>query len=158
MIFSCLYAIVSNFNLQNYGIKNKLKILSNSEIENIFWIFEKIKNTFVYLRNIQHALSSIALEFQDVHLCPHAKSLQSCPIMCDPMDCSPPGSSVHGILQARILAWVTVPSSRGFSWPRNQTCISYNSCIGRWVFFFVFTTRVTKMYIHQDVYTSNIIP
>ena len=38
-------------------------------------------------------------------------SLQSCLTLCDPMDCSPPGSSVHGILQARILAWVAMPSS-----------------------------------------------
>ena len=48
-----------------------------------------------------------------------AKSLQLCPTFCNPMDCSPPGSSVHGILQARILEWVAVPSSRGSSWPRN---------------------------------------
>ena len=40
---------------------------------------------------------------------------QSCPTLCDPMDCNPPGSSVHGILQARILEWVTMPSSRGSS-------------------------------------------
>ena len=38
--------------------------------------------------------------------------LQSCPTLCDPMDCSPQGSSVHGILQARILEWVAMPSSR----------------------------------------------
>ena len=38
---------------------------------------------------------------------------QSCPTLCDPMDCSPPGSSVYGILQARILQWVAMPSSRG---------------------------------------------
>ena len=41
-----------------------------------------------------------------------AKLLQSCPTLCDPMDCSPPGSSVRGILQARILEWVAMPSSR----------------------------------------------
>ena len=40
---------------------------------------------------------------------------QSCPTLCDPMDCSPPGSSVHGILQARILEWLATPSSRGSS-------------------------------------------
>ena len=40
--------------------------------------------------------------------CMHGKSLQSCPTLCDPMDCSPPGSSVQGILQARILEWVAV--------------------------------------------------
>ena len=37
-----------------------------------------------------------------------AKLLQSCPALCDPMDCSPPGSSVHGILQARVLEWVDI--------------------------------------------------
>ena len=51
-----------------------------------------------------------------------------------PMDCNPPGSSVHGILQARILEWVAISSSRGSSWPRDQTQLSYISCIGRWVF------------------------
>ena len=48
-----------------------------------------------------------------------AKPLQSCPTLCDPMDCSPPGSSVYGILQARILEWVAISFSRGFSRPRD---------------------------------------
>ena len=60
----------------------------------------------------------------------HAKSLQSCPTLCDPTDCSPPGSSVHGILQARILEWVAMPSSRGSSRPRDRTPVS---CTGRQV-------------------------
>ena len=42
-------------------------------------------------------------------MCVHAKSLQSCPTFCDPMDCNPPGSSAHGILQARILEWIAMP-------------------------------------------------
>ena len=46
----------------------------------------------------------------------HAKSLQSCPTPFSPMDCSPPGSSVHGILQARILEWVAISFSRASSW------------------------------------------
>ena len=49
---------------------------------------------------------------------------QACPALCDHMDCSPPGSSVHGILQARILKWIAMPSSRGSSWPRGWICIS----------------------------------
>ena len=61
--------------------------------------------------------------------CKHAKSLQTCPTLCDPVHCTPPGSSVHGILQAIILEWVAVPSFRGSSWPRDQTCISCISCI-----------------------------
>ena len=49
--------------------------------------------------------------------CMCAKSLQSCLTLSDPMYCSPPGSSVHWILQARILEWIVMPSSRGSSWP-----------------------------------------
>ena len=48
-------------------------------------------------------------------VCVCAKLLQSCPTLCDPMDCNPPGSSVHGILRARILECVAMPSSRGSS-------------------------------------------
>ena len=51
----------------------------------------------------------------------HVKSLQSCLTLCDPMHCSPPGSSIHGILRARILAWVAMPSSKGSSPSRDQT-------------------------------------
>ena len=47
------------------------------------------------------------------------------PTLCDLVDCSPPGSSVHGILQARILEWVAMPSSRGSSQPRDQTSVSH---------------------------------
>ena len=55
--------------------------------------------------------------------------LQSCPTLGDPMDCSPPGSSVYGILQARLLEWVAMPSFRGPSRPRDRTCILCVSCI-----------------------------
>ena len=51
------------------------------------------------------------------------------------MDCSPPGSSVHGILQARTLEWVAMPSSRKSSQPRDQTRVSWVSCIGRRVLY-----------------------
>ena len=49
------------------------------------------------------------------------KVAQSCPTLCDPMDCILPGSSVHGVLQIRILEWVAMPSSRGSSQPRDRT-------------------------------------
>ena len=61
-----------------------------------------------------------------------AKSHQSCLARSDP-DCSPPGPSVHGILMARILEQVAVPSPRGSSPPRDWTCISFVSCIDRQV-------------------------
>ena len=57
-------------------------------------------------------------------LCMHAKSLQSCLTLFNPMDCNPPGSSVHGIFQTRILEWVAISYSGGSSRPRNQIGIS----------------------------------
>ena len=64
-----------------------------------------------------------------------AKLLQMCLTLCDAMDCSPPGSSVLGIFQARILEWVATPASRGSSRPRDWTCISYVCCIGTQVLY-----------------------
>ena len=65
---------------------------------------------------------------------------QSYLILCDPMAYSPPGSSVHDILQARMLEWVAIPFSRGSSWPRDWTWVS---CIaGR--FFTIWATREAK--------------
>ena len=58
-----------------------------------------------------------------------AKLLQLCWNLYNSMDCSLPGSSVRGILQARILEWVAMPSSRGSSRPRDPTHIFYGSCI-----------------------------
>ena len=49
---------------------------------------------------------------------------QTCPTLCNPMDCSLPGSSVHGILQARIVEWVAISFSRGSCQPRDQTLVS----------------------------------
>ena len=49
---------------------------------------------------------------------------QSCPTLCDPVDCSPLGSSAHGILQARVLEWVAISFSRGSSPPRDRTQVS----------------------------------
>ena len=58
------------------------------------------------------------------HLCCCAKSLQSRQTLFEPMNCSLPGSSVHGILQSRILKWVAMPFSRGSSQPRDGTLVS----------------------------------
>ena len=60
---------------------------------------------------------------------------QSCPTLYDPMDCSPPGSSVHGTLQARILEWVSMLFSRASSPSRDITHVSCIFCIGRQIFY-----------------------
>ena len=84
-------------------------------------------------------------------VCMHTKSLQSCPTLCNRLDGSPPGSSVHGILQARILEWVGIP------WPRDWTQVS--PIAGR--FFAVWATReapgagysqpLSRAYLHEEL-------
>ena len=70
-------------------------------------------------------------------ICESQLVAQLCPTLCDPMDCSPPDSSVHGISQARILEWVAIPFSRGSSQPRDWTQVS---CIAS-RFFTLWATR-----------------
>ena len=64
--------------------------------------------------------------------CPNA---QLCPTLCNPMCYCPGGSSVHGFFQASILEWIAISSSRESSRPRDQTCVSYISCVGRGVLY-----------------------
>ena len=73
---------------------------------------------------------------------------QLCPTLSDPIDCSPPGPSVLGILQARILEWVAIPFSRGSSRPRDQTHISHISrqilyCLSHQGTTFIPTTNIS---------------
>ena len=72
-------------------------------------------------------------------ICVLCLDAQSCPTLCDPMDCCPPGSSVHGISQARILEWVAMPSSRGSSRSRDRTHLCCISCIGRRILYHCIT-------------------
>ena len=65
----------------------------------------------------------------------HDRLLQSCLTLCDTMDLSPPGYSVHRMLKARILEWVAMPSSKGFCQPRDWIHKYQASCIGRWVLY-----------------------
>ena len=69
------------------------------------------------------------------NVCMCVSVAQQCLTFCSPMDCSFPGSSVHGILQARILNWVAVSSSRGSSRSRDQTLISFSFCTGRGILY-----------------------
>ena len=97
----------------------------------------------VFLSSTMFFLSALSTYFwwRDVEAfiyksaCLRAKSLQLCPNLCNPMDCSPQGSSVHSILPARILKWVAITFSRGSSWPRNRTQVSQIA------FFTIWATR-----------------
>ena len=72
---------------------------------------------------------------------------QSCPTLCYPMDSSPPGSSVHGIFQTRILEWVAISFSRGSSQPRDQTWVS---CIAGKLFTVWATRETLRVFISQE--------
>ena len=66
----------------------------------------------------------IFLLWASVSVCVCVWVTHLCPTLCDHIDCSPPGSSAHSILQARVLEWVAIPFSRGSSRPRDQTQVS----------------------------------
>ena len=97
-------------------------------LKSLDWCPQKSETLKLYLKRApRESLSSGA--------CVHAKSLQSCLTLCDPMDCGLPSSSVHGFLLARILEWVAISFSRGSS-PEDQTRVSYVFCIGRWILYY----------------------
>ena len=106
------------------GSKNERStvILSASTEKYIY-----IKGQFIRAGNMRGRNPYIAWEHI---LCfTHAQSFQLCPTLRDPMDCSLPGSSVHGNLQARMLEWVALPSFRGSSLPRERTHVSCIFCV-----------------------------
>ena len=85
-------------------------------LEEFFWLFLKTEKGFVESNSV-YAIDDSCLQFLTVIAC------MFCPVQlfCNPMDCSPPGSSLHGILQAKLLEWVAMPSSRGSSWPGDKS-------------------------------------
>ena len=117
---------------------------SNLFLSNIFMPFYRhILNIYLVLisKKLIFMLLIISILFSSLIFALKVKVLvtQSCLTLCDPMDCSLPGSSIHGILQARILEWVAVPSSRGSSPPRDGIYVSYVPALaGRF-----FTTSAT---------------
>ena len=89
-------------------------------------------------------------------MCVGAQSLRSCLTLCDPMDYRPPGSSVHGILQARILEWVVMPSSRESSQPRDQTN-QYCFPVPKENVLFKKLSKDSSLFLHTHTYTHNVL-
>ena len=81
----------------------------------------QIKQEGMDRRVFQHTALGIQALYSMIMCILHAQSPQLHLTLCDLMDYSPPGSSVHGILQAGILEWVAIPSSKGFSWDRRSS-------------------------------------
>ena len=100
----------------------------------VFCSFKFLENRLQkqYLRITIYSIPSIKIVNIFAHICTFLYARQVTSVVSDslwPMDCSPPGSSVHGLLQARILEWVVMSCSRGSFPPRDQAHISCNSCI-----------------------------
>ena len=74
----------------------------------------------------------------------HVKLFQLCLTLCDPKDCSLPGSSIHGMFQARILEWVAISSPRGPSHPKDGTRVPLISSIGRQILYHCITREVPE--------------
>ena len=89
------------------------------------------------------------------YVCVCAELLQSCLTLSDPRDCSLLGSSVHGLLQARILGWVAISSSRGSSQTRDRTHVSCIFYTGRWILY-CWATREALLHYNTCVYCSSL--
>ena len=98
-------------------------MLGASERDCFIGVQDKVK--FMLLQSV------FFFSFSEIHLYRDAARLpaQSCLTLCNPRDCSPPGSSVHGIFQTRILDWVAISFSRGSSASRDPTCILCTSAL-----------------------------
>ena len=131
----CIYLILQQ-RLPLPALTVRVLLLPDSRIGCYVTIFQNISN----LRDVFYREMSKVRNIWPIW---HLKVLvaQSCPTLCNSMDCSLPGSSVHGILQARILEWIAIPFSQGSSWPRDWTRVS---CIaGR--FFTIWATREARL-------------
>ena len=102
---------------EHYGGSLKHKIYSRTQRCHSWHIHEENHNSKRYLHP---------------NIFMYAKLLHPCQTLFNPMDCSLPGSSVHGILQARILEWVAISFYRGSSRPRDGTCIPYLFYLLHW--------------------------
>ena len=96
----------------------------------------------------------------DANECVYVLVSQSCLTLCDPVDCSLPGSSVHRILQARILEWVAISFSREHSWRRDWTQVS---CIGRQILYHLRVPQlrdleITPLKYEDHLFTPNSVP
>ena len=139
-----------NLKVSSLAISLENPVSSKTPLILVKWI--KFLSTFFisppflnYVENTHHKALFLELRydshqrqmetFAPLHASVNVWYAQSCPTLRDPLDCSPPGFSVHGIFQARILDWVALSYSRGSFWPRDQTCVSCVSRIGRLILY-----------------------
>ena len=127
---------------------NKRLLQENHTSVVFVWIINTLNfskfHTVLDLNRVWWNLFSVKLH-QEIQICEVkvCEVAQSCPTVCDPTDCSLPGSSIHGIFQARVLEWVAISFSRGSSWPRDRTWVSHTA--GR--LFTIWATREAYRFV-----------
>ena len=104
------------FGLKKHGAKNKVTMPQYSRPSH--------NHSLIYTFRFTSTRFFILL-FKSICAAATAKSLQSCPTLCDPIDSSPPGSTVPGILQARTLEWVAIPFSNAWKWKVKMKLLSF---------------------------------
>ena len=104
-------------------------------------------HTKVFLYPLSHHNQQCLNLYSHPFSCVCAQLLSCVQLFCDPMDSSSPGSSVCGISQARILEWIAISSLRRSSQPRDWTCISHDSCIGRWILYHLGSPASTHIHL-----------
>ena len=119
------------------GVRSSFRIKTNFSVPRLTWL-SQMSTLLDIASYCLHSMSNMLL-FK-ASICVYV-SVQSCPTLCDPMDCSLPGSSVHRISQGRILEWVAISSSRVSSQPRDRIHISCVSCIGRQILYYCATWK-----------------
>ena len=127
--------------------ENKSVLFSSSQFVVICYNTNRKFNEMVYVENQKDFDTKYSREGMIFKMSEHKNNIQNAlkfrcclvanlrPALCNPMDCSPPSSSVHGSAEARILDWVVISFSRGFFPPRYQTQVSYTHCIIRHILY-----------------------
>ena len=129
-LLTCLFGAVSQSYLGCYLPGCSPHFASNETcVSHVVWFFQ-LSSSHKRIQNRGCGWILMDHPYSLNHLDKHAKILPSGPTLWDPLNCSPPDSSIHGILQARIMEWVAISSSRGSPQPRGPTGISCISCIG----------------------------
>ena len=107
-----IFVVKSTFIRAVPGIKQTLRFVERINLHGLL----NLHTVLHYLKTHSSSLSVFYINLKPSSSVYNISEVaQSCPTLCDPVDCSPPGSSLHGILQARILEWAAMPSSRGSS-------------------------------------------
>ena len=117
--------------------KGHIGVLANSSVSCLWWW--------------THTCCKVAQNYIHTRYC-CCLVAETCLTLCNPVDCSPPSSSVHGISQARILEWVAISSSRGSSPPSDHICISCNWILYHWA---SGETQNTHTHWHTNEYKWN---